>query len=285
MTKKLKLWVIIAFVAIVVLSCSTTRKESKISDTKPLPPLSELYAIHDSIIKEAWHLYYSERVNWIATDLLLEKFNYDEIGSTLSWQPNDSIIAALFFDKTIENCLFEFRFNLISGQDEALYSVRPITDVELSVMQQHDKILKLTLDKYGDRLIFADQSFGSPNIDFITINNKLTRIYFLQGTVLPNVIPFGYDYSVDIDENLKPIAFRKYHNSLIPIKTKTDDGQSVRKIIHSHLKDNPYITATDICNFLLYGSEDLDSFSVYSTAYGCYFAYMLKLNQIITITD
>ena len=285
MVKQLKLWVILAFVAVVVLSCSTTRNESKSMALGNLPPLSELYAIHDSIVKEAWLLYYSERVNWVATDLLLEKYNYDDIGSTLSWQPNDSVWAALFFDKANENCLFEYRYNILSGQADTIYTMRPITDVEKSVRQQHEQMFKRALDKYGERLLFADQSFGSPNIDFVKINSKLTRIYFLQGTVLPNVIPFGNDYSVDIDANLKPVAFHKYHNSLIPVKTKTDDGQSVRKIVHSHLKDNPYITATDICNFLLYGSEDLDSFSVYSTAYSCYFAYMLNLNQIITITD
>jgi hypothetical protein len=72
---------------------------------------------------------------------------------------------------------------------------------------------------------------------------------------------------------------------LLALRTKTEDGGDVESIRHSHLTNNPFITPTDICNFLLYRPEGMDMFYVYSTAYKCTFAYSLKLNQIITVVD
>lgn len=157
--------------------------------------------------------------------------------------------------------------------------------MELAELERRDKIINRAVEKYGDSLYFASQSFGSPNIDIVRINDDLTRLYIIQGTILDNVIPFGNDYSIDFDKDLNPIAFRKYHNSLLALRTKTEDGGDVESIRHSHLTNNPFITPTDIGNFLLYRPEGMDMFYVYSTAYKCTFAYSLKLNQIITVVD
>ena len=284
--KKLRLWVAFGVVTTVLLSCSTTRNSaSKFSGQDRLPPLSELYVTLDSIVNEGWELYFSERVSWIASDLVLEKIDMEEIGGSLTWRPNDSVWTAVFYDSNAKNCVFEYRYNFVSNQGEAIDSPRPISSAEQNEIKRKKRMIESAVNKYGDSLYFANQSFGSPNIDIVRINDNLTRLYFLQGTVMPNVIPFGYDYSIDFDDNLKPVAFRRYHKSLIATQTKTEDGGNVERIMHSHLKDNPFITPTDICNFLLYRPEDLDMFFVYSTAYKCKFAYFRSLNQIITVMD
>ena len=284
--KKIKNWMIFGVALAMLFSCSTTRNSAvKTSGLDRLPPLSELYVILDSIVKEGWQLYFSERVNWIASDLVMEKFDMDVIGGSVTLKPNDSVWTAVFYDHDGKNCIFEYRYNFVSNQEESIDVPRPISSEERTEIKRKKRMIENALDKYADSLYFANQSFGSPNIDIVRINSKLTRLYFLQGTIKSNVIPFGNDYSIDFDENLKPVAFRRYHRSLIATQTKTEDGGKVETIMHSHLKDNPFITPTDICNFLLYRPEDMDVFFVYSTAYKCRFAYYLSLNQIITVTD
>ena len=283
--KKPMLWMACGVAVAMLFSCSITRNSAKMSGLDRLPPPSELFATLDSIVNEGWQLYYSERVNWIASDLVLEKFDMDAIGGSVTWKPNDSVWAAVFYDSGAKNCIFEYRYNFVSNQEESMDVPRPISSLEQTEINRKKRMIEQAVDRYADSLYFANQSFGSPNIDIVRINSKLTRLYFLQGTIKPDVIPFGNDYSIDFDEKLEPVAFRKYHRSLIATQTKTEDGGKVETIMHSHLKDNPFITPTDICNFLLYRPEDLTMFFVYSTAYKCKFAYSYSLNQIITVTD
>jgi hypothetical protein len=53
------------------------------------------------------------------------------------------------------------------------------------------------------------------------------------------------------------------------IAIKTDEIDKAISVVHSHLADNPYITPTDVCNFLLYRGE-LDDSYILSTALGGY---------------
>ncbi|MBQ4441376.1 MAG: hypothetical protein II899_04635 [Bacteroidales bacterium] len=78
--KKLRLRVVFGVVTIVRLSCSTTCNSApKISGQDRLPPLSERYVTLDSIMNEGWQLYFSERVSWIASDLVLEKSTWRKL--------------------------------------------------------------------------------------------------------------------------------------------------------------------------------------------------------------
>ena len=284
---KNNLWkfILLCTFGIVLTSCSVSKHSQPISGMGRLPEPSVLFHTLDSIVNEAWQLYYSERTNWIASDLVLESHSMDELGGTISWQPNDSVWAVVFLDKEKSNCVFEYKYNIVTKEEFSLDSLRSATEIELAELERRDKIINRAVAQYGDSLYFAAQSFGSPNIDIVRINDNLTRLYIIQGTIIDNVIPFGNDYSIDFDKDLNPIAFRKYHNSLLALRTKTEDGGDVESVRHSHLTNNPFITPTDICNFLLYRPEGMDMFYVYSTAYKCTFAYSLKLNQIITVVD
>ncbi|MBR4840013.1 MAG: hypothetical protein IK005_06005 [Paludibacteraceae bacterium] len=279
------LLIVFSILAILSASCSTSRGNKKTAEAQALPPYSELFTTLDSIIQEGWNLYYSERSNWIASDLVVEKYRAEEIGGYISWLSEDSVQCVFFFDKEEKNCLLEFKYDKKTNKASKVDSIRPLTDEEITKKQRQETMLNTAMKKYGENIHFAERSFGSPNLDVIRINDKVTRLYFMQGTIHPDVIPFGNDYSVDFDENLQPIAFRRYHNSLIAIQTKNEDGSVVISNIHSHLKDNPFITPTDICNFLLYHPENMDMFMVYSTAFNCRFAYSAKTNQIITVTE
>lgn len=281
--KKLLFTLTIGILTIILSSCAVNRKNAGPLRADKMPP--EFFATLDSIIDEAWQLYYSERANWIASDLVMEKYQVEDLGGTLSWQPSDTVWSVIFMDKKKENSLLEYQINTSEGKGTVMDDVRPLTQTELEEFDKRVKIINAAIEKYGDSLLFASQSFGQPNFDIVRINDSITRLYLLQGTVLENVIPFGNDYSIDFDKNLNPITFRKYHHSLIAAPTKTEKGGKVKTVMHSHTKDNPFITATDICNFLLYRPKDLDMFYVYSTAYKCKFAYIINTNSIITVID
>lgn len=268
---------VLCFIALALSSCSTTRNGT----SKKLPPMKEISPILDSIVEEGYQLYYSERANWVATDLVFEKYQPEQLGSSVSYQPDKDSWIVAFFDKNNENCLMECLFDNNSNQTAVIDSIRPVTDTEKEMLQQKQTMLDAAIRKYGSELSFAPESFGNPNIDIIRFSDKFTRLYFLQGTIQPNMIPFGNDYSIDFDENLTPITFRRYHRSLIQCPTKGEHGEEVRMIWHSHLKDNPFITPTDICNFLLYRPEDMLEFTVFSTAYDCMFTFSVFQRRIL----
>lgn len=268
--KNLKQTLTLFCVTLIFASCSTFKK---------MPSSAEMQAINDSIIAEGFQLYYSERANWIATDIMLERCNMANVGGSVAYQPDANTWAVVFFDRNDENCVLEYRTSTLSDDTYVFDSIRPISEKEWALWHRNNILIEKAISKYGDKMQFASKSFGSPNLDIIEINDHLIRMYFLQGTIKHDLIPFGNDYSIDFDENLEPIAFRKYHNSLIAIPTK-DNGEEVRMTVHSHLKDNPFITPTDICNFLLYRPADMDSFSVFSTVYNCMFTFSLDQQAI-----
>ena len=280
-------YLLIALGVFAVLSASFAggRGDKKTKGATPLPSYPKLATTLDSIIQEAWKIYVSERTNWIASDLAMEKYRQEEVGGFFSWLSDDSVQCAIFFDNEKKNCILEYKYDKKTYKSSKVDTIRPLTAEELATKQRQDTMLNAALKMYGDSLRFAGNSFGSPNIDVIRVNDKVTRLYFLQGTILHNVIPFGNDYSVDFDENLQPIAFRRYHNSLIATRTKGDDGTVGVSTMHSHLKDNPFITPTDICNFLLYRPRDMDMFVVLSTSFNCRFLYSAERNNIDIITE
>lgn len=268
--KILKLTLALCCAALFLASCSTLKK---------MPSSAQMQAINDSIVAEGFQLYYSERANWVATDLMFEKCDMANVGGSVTYQPDDNTWVVVFFDRDDENCVLEYRVSTLSDEAYVFDSIRPISEEERILWIRNNTLINKAIGKYGDKMQFASKSFGSPNLDIIEINDNLIRMYFLQGTIKHDLIPFGNDYSIDFDENLEPIAFRKYHNSLIAIPTK-DNGEVVRMTMHSHLQDNPFITPTDICNFLLYRPKNMNSFSVLSTTYNCMFTFSLDQQQI-----
>ena len=212
----------------------------------------------DSICIEGYNLYVAEYVNWVSSDSLLAHYRVDEIGSSFIWQPTNDTWRVVFMDKEQKNCIFEFRYDLNSKEQTVSYDSRPIS------------VLKNAIEQYGDSLRY-NPDYGRPNFDFVRIDANTTRMYMLQGVERSGIIPFGNDFSFDFDNECNVKAFRRYHRSFIPI---SNEGETA---FHSHLKDNPYITPTDICNFLLYHGNMKET-AVYSTALGGYIFYNAETN-------
>ena len=102
-----------------------------------------------------------------------------------------------------------------------------------------------------------------------------------MGTSESGIIPFGNDYlfQSDLDGNI--VKWKKFHSRIIPAQTEMPNGEKVILAVHSHLKSTPYITATDVCTFRLYGRlYGMKEFMVLSTATGKYFKYNIDTNKI-----
>lgn len=250
-----------------------------------LPSPKTLAAINDSVIKEGHQLYLFEKLNWELTDLFLAHHGREEIGGQMTYKAKDGTIIAFFCDKSMKNSLYELRCEKSSPKFIAVDSVRPLTQEEKELVVRKD-VLVAKMGTLADSIKGVSPDFGQFNADIIRINDHITRLYLLTGTVKPGIIPFGNDYSFDFTNDYRLVAFRRYHRSLIPTQTN-HNGKTVVSTIHSHLKDNPYITATDICNFLLYGRDiaGMKSFYVYSTACECLFAYWDGDKPVIKIEE
>ena len=219
-------------IALAFASCSTLRT------SKRLPAISEIAPILDSIVTEGFQLYYSERANWIATDQVFERYQPNQLGSSVSFQPDKDTWTVAFFDQNNENCLMECRFNIISNHSIFLDSVRPITTSEKELLRRKQTMLDEAIDRYGSEMSFAPSSFGEPNVDIVQFTDKLTRLYFMQGTIKPNVIPFGNDYSIDFDEIVfggkigrrqgLPIPSRRYEETIYVSVCQSDNSKTIK---------------------------------------------------------
>jgi hypothetical protein len=246
-----------------------------------LPSEERLMQINDSIVKEGEQLYLSEIMSWRLTDLYFSRqHSIEEIGGSLVCSLNDSVCSALFANKELGNCIFEYRVNVELGTEEIIDSVRPLTDKERE--QLLDKTIKMgiAVNQYGDSINVIPAEEGNLNWNLLHIDG-CDRLYALQGVTKSGVIPFGNDYSFDFNETNEIVKFRRHHKSFLPLPVTTDKGEPALEVVHSHLRDNPFITATDICNFLLYGMPaGVEFFSVLSTYFNCYFKFSFSENKI-----
>lgn len=243
------------------------------------PQPEAIQAALDSICNEGYNLFVAERINWVATDSVLAHNDSEHIGGNIIWQPNNSTWSAVFFDRRYKNCIFELTYNTVTQETDFSYETRPISETERAQWDLKSTMVDNAIANYGDSLRY-NGDYGRPNIDFVRIDTNTVRMYILQGVERPNVIPFGNDYSIDFDNQGNAKCFRRYHKSFLPMQTVDKEGNKMETNYHSHLKDNPYITPTDICNFLLYGNG-MKQMGVLSTALDGYIFYNAEKNTAV----
>lgn len=233
----------------------------------------------DSIIKEADLLYSYEKAVWSASDMLLTdsklKKNY---GGYVVSHSNDTIFTT-FIDKSQKQKIAKYFFtksNLNSPFNSEI-GLSTLTNTEQELLDVKIKIINQLSDKKYE--VGFPQNF---NPNFVLIKDKEEfKLYILMGTPESGIVPFGNDYLFWADSNGTITNWKKFHSRMIPAQSKGPNGEKVLSAIHSHLKTTPYITATDICTFRLYGGLcDMDEFMVLCTATGKYYKYSIKANKI-----
>jgi hypothetical protein len=233
----------------------------------------------DSIIDEADLMYKYEKSVWNSTDLLMAdpklKKNY---GGYVVRHSMDSIFVT-YLDKNQKESIARYIYVSANLNKPCLVSLESssLTILEKELLDIKIKILnQLSDSKYN---ITIPQGF---NPNFVLIKEAtIFKLYLIMGTAEYGVIPFGNDYLFWSDSDGNITNWKKFHSRLIPIYAKGDNGEKVVSSSHSHLKTTPYITATDICTFRLYGELcEMEEFSVLCTATGKYYKYKLLTNKI-----
>lgn len=198
---------------------------------------------NDSIVNEGYKLYYYEKAAWIGTDMAMEHCkDNEEVGGVFTYEAADGKIHCIATDKFFLWCFFDYTLD-----DKNTYSdsKRSLTANEMQMLKRYQTITEKCLETG----ILEDH--GTMNRELIPLPNNRYRMYWLTSTTKNNVVPLGNDYSFDFDKDLNLIKQTKYHKSFIPIEV----GNNAEIIAHSHLEDNPYMTPTDVCNFLLYARD------------------------------
>lgn len=246
-----------------------------------LPKADELKAVNDSILAEGYQLYLLEKVAWNMEDCFYEYASQEAVDACDGWVPicEDGVnVKGVFYDMDTKSAVWDAVLNIEDGNIGVSDSVRELTEDELVQIEAHQKMIGAVhslefTPTYPEGCTF--------NVDVLGLGDGLYRVFWILGTTQNNIIPFGNDFSYDCDSEGNIVAWRRYHNSYIPLPIEVD-GEKAAGLWHSHTKMSPYITPTDIAIFLLYATEPagLTKLVVYSTAFKRYFTFDAEAFEI-----
>jgi len=229
----------------------------------------------DSIKKEGDLLYSLENASWHSTDFIRENKKVNKItGEYLTYKATNDTVKTIFLNKEGNKVIVEYSFvNNSNKPVREKFNIRSLTNDELNLKNVREKLIsQLSNPKYE---VGVPQGF-SLNLIILPYEKKY-KVYIITGAAEKGVIPFGNDYLFISDSDGKIIENKKFHSRLIPTYTSSNEMGKITKSMHSHLKSNPFISATDICTFKLYSRfTNLESFSVYSPSLKTYFEYNVK---------
>ncbi len=238
----------------------------------------------DSILEEGKLLYNYEKAIWKASDIVMQEKSRDYARHYIVYDEGESM-TVVFSDNEFKNQVAKFEY--LKYQFEKPLS-KDYTEKELEPKDAQSFALKnKALDNINAKSSEYEFHFFpdyNPNIVWMPAGDGY-KLYIIIGTPIENVIPFGNDYLFRIDNEGKVSYWHKFHQTQIMSQTKLGDegeGKTIVSLMHSHLKMTPYISATDICTFLLYGYElaGLNLLSVYSTAFEKTFTYDVEKDTI-----
>lgn len=238
----------------------------------------ELQLKLDSIKTEANLLFSHENSSWQAGDLANSNPKIRKnMDSYLTYQAKDTI-KTVFLNKDQSKVIAEYSFKNNKEQPvKENYKQRDLNTTENSLKNIRALIIpQLSDPKYE---VGIPQGY-SMNLIIIPFNENY-KIYLIPGTSQSGIIPFGNDYLFVSDKKGNIISNQRFHSRLIPAQASMQDGSTLTMVTHSHLRTNPFISATDICTFKLYAPlTKLEEFSVYSPALGTYMKYNYKKDTI-----
>lgn len=267
--KNLKLFL---FISLITLGCSFAQNENELLQSKL-----------DSIIEEANILFNYEKVAWNATDLMMTNHSLrQKYGGYIIYHNKDTLFAT-FINKNLKDRIALYTFttdDLDKPLNTDLQSI-PLSTREKKLLDVKIRMLEQLSDK---KYKVGFPEGYSPNLVLLEKNSGY-KLYILMGTTQSDIIPFGNDFLFESDLEGNILSWRKFHSRVIPAQTEMPGKGRIVSAVHSHLKTTPYITATDICTFRLYGPLfEMKEFMVLSSALDKYFKYNLESNSI-EVTD
>lgn len=232
----------------------------------------------DSIIEESNLLYRYETASWNFTDMFLPKKDImKSIQGVLTYQQGDSIKCIVIGEKS--KCIYEASFLTDSKPCTEVTFHRNLSEYEMHLLRIREKIR----GALGQYQISVYEGFPL-NWILIPFENGY-KFYAVSGTSKGGVIPFGNDYLFIADKEGEILSWKKFHSRLVTVET-TEEIPMITFPMHSHLKQEPFISATDICTFRLYYNQTGSTmFGVYSPALSLYFVYKIATNEIVMTKD
>lgn len=215
-------------------------------------------AVADSITQEGLKLFRSEMASWYGTDIFMEKAKSEreEIGGYFSYADGKYYKCVFYSNTSTPTVLGTITFKGSYDPSKAALNLskRSFTETELS----YYSIRKAALDEIAeDTSMFV--TFKNTNLNLIPLIEKGSKkVYVLTGTSRSDIVIIGNDYLLTFDEQNKLVSKRKIHANVITlpteVKEKDADGSTPMGSVHNHIPETgEYITATDICTFMLYG--------------------------------
>lgn len=180
--------------------------------------------------------------------------------------PRIWVVTSLTQNKETETCLFYSKgekpqvLERISFKDSYEPSKAIVEDQKgefTSQEQEYYLLRKNALDEVEkDTAFFRSYKNTSLNLIPIIENNK-KQVYILTGTSRSDLVIIGNDYLLNFDNDNKLISKKKLHANIITLQTKVEEEKEEGKVtigsVHNHIPETgDYITATDICTFMLY---------------------------------
>ena len=247
---------------------------------------SKLNTQLDVVLKEGNLLYKYLKSKNVATDSALANPIFNKpypFWSYFTYKDNEQIktIITMNNDKV---CIAEYVFeDDFTKPKYVKIEKRELSDKENTLIKMQIKInQQIPKPKYG---VTFSYNYGCFANFLLVPDGNIYKLYIIIETDEENeedLIPFGNDYLFIANKKGKIKSWHNFHPEFIPWYP-SDDGNKEIEITHNHLKNNPLITATDICTFMLYAPlYDINVLSVYSQALGIYMKYN-RIENTITI--
>jgi hypothetical protein len=204
-------------------------------------------------VEEGKRLYRSEMASWHGTDLFLEsKPDHTRIGGYFSYLSGDKSSCIFYSNDENPVVLATISFDSTYQLDhsEMVLEERPFSGIERAYFEMK----KNALIHIESATIF--KFYKETNLNLIPlIHNGEKKVYVLTASTRNDVVLFGNDYIINMNEQNEVVDSKALHANLIPIEYQAEGKQEEEIIgtIHSHLPSTgSFITATDVCTLMLY---------------------------------
>lgn len=240
--------------------------------------VEEMARINDSIVREGNLLYQYEK----AYRMLMNKAAALEIDQVSYNTPlvykNDEGLHALLFNYFYDSGLKLTFPDGVDGIFKTETESRELTDKEQALHNIRNKIIAQIVERNNVYQVARFKNFVMNHILIPDENGY--RFYAISSPEKDSseTILYGNDFVFFADETGQIRSWKRFHANFNLVSTA---GSASRENRHTHPPGEPFITATDICIFKLYGTQDgQTSFFVRSPGLEKTFEYDARENYI-----
>jgi hypothetical protein len=213
---------------------------------------ADVQIVRKQILEEGLFLFRLEKASWNSTDIVVKDYPdlLNQINGYLSYSNNHN--TKTIFWTNDEKLLLTVTFDSTSLEIKGVVdsNTRTPTQLEADLITLRESAFDL-MTKNEDKFFTFYKNTGS---NFIPLIRSGQRTVFILTGSQENKLLIGNDYRISFNDRNEIISKIKLHNSLITInEDSSDKGLNKVGSMHTHvIEDQPYMTSTDICTYMLY---------------------------------